>query len=139
MSDISQAEFEVLDVLWEQYPASANDIIERLNAHKSWHDKTVKTLLNRLVKKQAVSFEKVQRSYLYTPLLAKETYQQTQSENLIERLFSGRVSPLIAGFAKNKNLNKEDINELKAIISSWEQEHGELDDSELDGGETNHE
>lgn len=123
MSEISQAEFEVLDALWEQHPATANELIERLNKDKPWHDKTVKTLLNRLVKKYAISFVKKQRSYLYSPLIAKETYTQAQSQNLIERLFSGRVSPLIAGFAKNKNLQKEDITELKAIIDMWEQEN----------------
>ena len=123
MSDISKAEFEVLDALWEQHPATAKDLVERLNQHKPWHDKTVKTLLNRLVKKEAVSFEKVQRSYLYSPLLERESYTQTEGQSLIERLFSGRVSPLIASFAKNKNLEKDDIDELKQIIAKWEQDN----------------
>jgi BlaI family penicillinase repressor len=123
MSEISHAEFEVLDALWAKYPVTANELIERLNQEKTWHDKTVKTLLNRLVKKEAISFEKQQRRYLYTPILARETYTEHESINLIERLFSGRVSPLIAGFAKNKNLNKKDVTELKAIISSWEKEN----------------
>lgn len=123
MSDISNAEFEVLDALWQQYPATAKELVERLNQKKAWHEKTVKTLLNRLVKKEAVSFDKVARSYLYSPLLERDAYTQTESQSLIERLFSGRVSPLIAGFAKNKNLNKEDVDELKQIIADWEQEH----------------
>ena len=123
MSDISKAEFEVLNALWEKHPASANEIISRLNTIKPWHDKTVKTLLNRLVKKEAVSYEKEQRRYLYSPLLEKETYTQHESQSLIDRLFSGRVSPLIAGFAKNKNLKKDDIDQLKEIISQWEQDN----------------
>lgn len=123
MADISKAEFEVLDALWDQHPATANDIIERLNQKKEWHDKTVKTLLNRLVKKQAISFEKQQRRYLYSPLLERDTYTQHESTSLIERLFSGRVSPLIAGFAKQKALNKDDISQLKEIISQWEKDH----------------
>lgn len=121
MSDISNAEFEVLDALWEQYPATANELIERLNQKKPWHDKTVKTLLNRLVKKEAVGFEKQQRSYKYYPLLERETYTQHESQSLIKRLFSGRLSPLVAGFAKDNLLNKEDIDELKTIIKRWEQ------------------
>ena len=123
MSDISKAEFEVLDALWEKHPASANEIISRLNYKRPWHDKTVKTLLNRLVKKQAVSYEKEQRRYLYSPLLERETYTRNESQSLIQRLFSGRGSPLIAGFAKNSNLKKEDITELKEIISQWEQDN----------------
>lgn len=124
MSDISNAEFEVLDALWEEHPASAKTLVERLNEKKPWHEKTVKTLLNRLVKKEAVSFEKVQRSYLYSPLLQREDYTQTESISLIDRLFSGRVSPLIAGFAKNKNLQQDDIEDLKQIIADWEKEQG---------------
>lgn len=121
MPDISKAEFEVLNVLWRKHPASANDIIDALNKDKEWHEKTVKTLLNRLVKKDAVGFEKEQRRYMYFPLLEKETYTQKESESLIQRMFSGRVSPLIAGFAKNKNLDKSDVDELKQIIASWEE------------------
>lgn len=123
MVEISNAEFEVLDALWQSYPASANDIIDRLNKKKQWHDKTVKTLLNRLVKKQAISFEKEQRRYLYSPLLERDAYTQKESLSLVERLFSGKISPLVAGFAKNKELNKEDIAQLKDIISQWEQEN----------------
>jgi predicted transcriptional regulator len=127
-TDISHAEFEVLDVLWQQNPASANDIVVKLNEEKQWHDKTVKTLLNRLVKKQAISFKKDQRRYLYFPLLERENYTQGQSQSFIERMFSGKVSPLIAGFAKSKNLKQEDINELKEIISSWEKSNEDVTD-----------
>ena len=123
MSDISNAEFEVLKVLWDQHPLSANEIITALNKEKEWHDKTVKTLLNRLVKKQAISFEKQQRRYIYSPLIEQESYQIKESESLIERMFSGRVSPLVAGFAKNNNLQQQDIDELKDLISTWEQEN----------------
>ena len=126
--DISNAEFEVLDVLWQKHPATANEIIERLNQTKQWHDKTVKTLLNRLVKKAAISFEQEQRRYCYYPLVEREAYTHSESRSLIERMFSGRVSPLIASFAKNKHLEKDDIEELKQIISSWEQENKRKDD-----------
>jgi BlaI family transcriptional regulator, penicillinase repressor len=123
MSDISKAEFEVLEALWQQHPVAANEIILRLNETKPWHEKTVKTLLNRLVKKQAVSFVKEQRRYLYSPLFEREDYTNEASQSLIERMFSGRVSPLVAGFAKNKSLKKEDVEALKSLIDQWEQEH----------------
>ena len=121
MTEISNAEFEVLEALWQHYPASATDIIARLNQHKAWHDKTVKTLLNRLVKKQAVSFEKQQRHYIYSPLLEREAYTLKESKSLIERMFSGKVAPLVAGFAKQNDLKKEDIDALKSLISEWEE------------------
>ena len=121
MTEISNAEFEVLEALWQHYPASATEIIARLNRHKAWHDKTVKTLLNRLVKKQAVSFEKQQRHYIYSPLLEREAYTLKESKSLIERMFSGKVAPLVAGFAKQNDLKKEDIDALKSLISEWEE------------------
>jgi predicted transcriptional regulator len=130
MTEISNAEFEVLEALWQHYPASANEIITKLNENnqstdettqeKQWHDKTVKTLLNRLVKKQAISFEKQQRHYLYSPLLERDTYTLKESKSLIERMFSGKLAPLVAGFAKQNELNKDDISALKSLISDWE-------------------
>ncbi|GAA0811082.1 BlaI/MecI/CopY family transcriptional regulator [Colwellia sp. D2M02] len=120
MTEISNAEFEVLDALWQQAPASANEIIARLNQHKEWHEKTVKTLLNRLVKKQAISFEKQQRHYLYSPLVERDAYTLKESQSFIERMFSGKITPLVANFAKQNDLNKEDVAALKALISDWE-------------------
>ena len=124
MIDVSNAEFEVLDVLWDQHPASANELVALLNEKKPWHEKTVKTLLNRLVKKEAIGFKKQQRSYLYFPLLERESYVQTESQSLVERLFKGQLSPLVVGFAENKKLKKEDIDELKTIIANWEKDNG---------------
>lgn len=123
MSDISNAELEVMTVLWKESPLSAQQIVEHLQQDKQWHEKTVKTLLNRLVKKQAISFEKQQRRYLYYPLIEQENYQQQASQSLIQRLFSGHLSPLIAGFAKNNRLQKEDIESLKKLINDWEKDH----------------
>ena len=121
--DISKAEFEVLEVLWQHSPASANQIIEKLNQNKEWHAKTVKTFLNRLVKKQVIDFEKQQRSYLYFPLVERSTYTEKESQNLVSRLFGGKVAPLVAGFANTNNLSADDIDELKSVIAKWEQKH----------------
>ncbi|MFD1618744.1 BlaI/MecI/CopY family transcriptional regulator [Thalassotalea marina] len=122
MAEISPTEFEILDAMWREYPVTANDLVERLNKDKPWHDKTVKTLINRLVKKQAISFEKQGRTYLYFPLVSREDYRQKASKSFIERIFSGRLSPLVAGFAKNNTLQAEDIEQLKSIIDDWEKE-----------------
>jgi predicted transcriptional regulator len=120
--EISDAEFEVLDSLWQKNPASANDIITKLNETKPWHEKTVKTLLNRLVKKQAITYQKQQRSYLYSPLIEREHYLVKQSKTLVDKLFRGHLSPLVTGFAQQSRLKKDDIAALKAIIADWEQE-----------------
>lgn len=121
MSDISKSEFEVLDVLWEKYPASASDIVDRLNLSKPWHEKTVKTLLSRLVKKQAIDFKKESRSYFYFPLLERDAYVAKESQSFVGRMFDGKIAPLVAGFAKSDNLTQEDIDQLKTLIANWEQ------------------
>lgn len=120
-ADISNAEFEVLDVLWDDYPATSSDIVERLNQKKPWHDKTVKTLLSRLVKKGVVDFDKAQRQYLYRPLIAREDYTKKEATSFVSRLFKGKVAPLVAGFANQNSLSQQDVDELKALIKQWEQ------------------
>lgn len=124
MTEISKTEFDVLEAIWQDHPASAQQIIERLNQQKTWHEKTVKTLLNRMVKKEAISFEKVQRSYLYSPLFAREEYTFKESKSLLKRMFSGRLSPLVSHFVKSDEITKDDINELKALINQWEKDNG---------------
>ena len=120
-ADISNAEFEVLDVLWDDYPATSSDIVERLNQKKPWHDKTVKTLLSRLVKKGVVDFDKAQRQYLYRPLIAREDYTKKEASSFVSPLFKGKVAPLVAGFANQNSLSQQDVDELKALIKQWEQ------------------
>lgn len=120
MIELSKAEFEVLDALWINYPATASQIIERLNDDKQWHEKTIKTLLGRLVKKGALSFEKDGRQYIYTPCIARADYTLKESQSFIERFFSGRIAPLVSGFAKSEQLSQQDINELKKVIDDWE-------------------
>jgi predicted transcriptional regulator len=123
MKDISQAELEVLKVLWQQAPATANQVVDALADASQWHEKTVKTLLNRLVTKGAVSFEKDGRAYLYSPVLQQVDYQMKESQSFIQRVFSGRIAPLVAGFAQQDKLAEQDIAELKQLIARWEQEN----------------
>lgn len=121
--EISNAEFDVLDVIWDDNPVTANEVIERLNQRKNWHDKTVKTLLGRLVKKEVLSFEKQQRQYLYFPLIARDEYTKKETTNFVSRLFKGKITPMVAGFANQNTLSKQDVKELKALIEQWEKDN----------------
>ncbi|WP_419569675.1 BlaI/MecI/CopY family transcriptional regulator [Rheinheimera sp.] len=126
MKDVSQAELEVLKVLWQQAPLTANQVVDTLADASQWHEKTVKTLLNRLVAKGAVSFEKDGRAYLYSPAVQQGEYQLKESQSFIQRVFAGRLAPLVAGFARHDKLSKEDVAELKALIAQWEQENKDV-------------
>ena len=123
MIEISNAELAVMQVLWQRQPLSANDVVAALGDDKDWHEKTVKTLLNRLVSKGALGFDKDGRAYLYFPLIAEQDYQLEQSRSFVERIFSGRIAPLVAGFASQNKLNADDVAQLKQLIAEWEQKH----------------
>ena len=76
-----------------------------------------------MVKKGAIAFDKEGRRYFYSPLLERDAYQIKETRNIIDRLFGGRVAPLVAGFAKNQQLTKTDVDELKDLIKQWEDEN----------------
>jgi len=118
--DISKTEHQIMQIIWQCAPCTANQIVEQLNNQTEWHEKTVKTLIGRLVKKGAISFVREGREYIYSPIIAEKDYQKQESESLVQRLFKGRISPLVATFAQDKKLNQNDIDELKKIIDGWE-------------------
>jgi BlaI family transcriptional regulator, penicillinase repressor len=105
-----------MEALWRKSPLSADDIIAEVAGPQDWSAVTVKTLLNRLLNKGAISAEKDGRRYLYTPVLARADYVQSESEGLIDRLFGGRLAPLVSHFSENRQLSREDIAELKRLI-----------------------
>jgi predicted transcriptional regulator len=113
---ISDAESQVMQVLWERHPLSAEEVVAALAESTDWQEPTVKTLLNRLLKKGAIAAERDGRRYLYRPLLARTDYVHVASKSLLDRLFDGRVAPLVAHFSEAKKLSRKDIAELKRLI-----------------------
>ena len=119
---ISEAESAVLAVLWEKGTATADDVVAALAKARDWHDSTVKTLLGRLLKKGAVRAEKDGRRFIYSPTLAREEWLSQESESLLNRLYGGRVAPLVAHFSRHRKLSKRDVRELKRLIEELEDE-----------------
>jgi BlaI family penicillinase repressor len=117
---ISPAELKVLDVLWENSPLTSSQIVDALENVESWHNRTIKSLINRLLKKKAIGHKQDGNRYLYYPLLKKNEYLQTTSRGFIRRFFGGKISPLVAHFAKHEKISKEDIRELKNILEELE-------------------
>ena len=118
---ISDAESVVMDVLWKRSPLSADEVVMALSSRQDWQDATVKTLLNRLLNKGAIDAEKDGRRYLYAPVLQREAWVQGESESLLDRVFGGRVAPLVAHFSEQRKLSRKDIAELRKLLE-------ELDD-----------
>jgi predicted transcriptional regulator len=113
---ISEAESTVMKVLWQRSPLTAEEIIAELGEPLKWHASTVKTLLARLVKKGAARTEKDGRRFLYCPVIKRDQWLTDESTGLFDRLFGGRVAPLVAHFSEKKKLSKRDIAELKQLI-----------------------
>ena len=113
---ISDAESVVMDVLWKRSPLSAEEVVASLSSRQDWQEATVKTLLNRLLKKGAIDAEKDGRRYLYAPVLQREAWVQGESESLLDRVFGGRVAPLVAHFSEQRKLSRKDIAELRKLL-----------------------
>ena len=115
MTPISEAEAVVMEVLWQQAPRSADDVVAAL-AHRDWAEPTIKTLLNRLLTKGAITAERDGRRYLYRPLLQRQAWVAAQSQDFIGRVFEGRVAPLVAHFSEQGRLSADDIAELRRLL-----------------------
>ena len=120
---ISVAESKVMEALWRAHPLSAEDITKDIATEQGWSVGTIKSLLNRLLSKEAISAEKEGRKYLYSPMVTREDYMSSESKGLLDRLFEGRVSSMLAHFSKHEQLNADDIAELKKAIGELENDN----------------
>lgn len=118
-AQISDTEWEIMRIVWKRHPISAADIIAALVAEDAtWHPKTARTLLNRLVRKQALAYEKDGRVYHYRPLVREADCIAHQSESFLDRVFGGSLTPLLAHFVSRQKLKPEEVDELRSLLSS---------------------
>jgi len=114
---ISESEWQVMRVLWSQAPATANVVVAALADSTTWKPKTIKTLINRLVKKGALGFEKQGRAYLYHPLVDEADCVRAESRSFLSRVYGGALLPMLAHFIEEENLSPEEIEELRRILA----------------------
>jgi len=117
---ISEAEWEVMKVLWKTSPRTANDIVEELTGKTQWKRETIRTLINRLVQKKALGFEKKGRQYDYFPLVTKTECILEETKSFLRRFHGGSIEPMLAAFVEEKQLSAEKIARLKRILSRAE-------------------
>ena len=118
---IAESEWKVMKVLWaKSEPQPAYDIIQELSVSEHWQPKTIKTLLNRLVKKGALGFKKYKNLYLYYPLASESACVQAEGESFLRRCFGGSLQPMLAHFVEQRPLTKEEIRELKRVLEEKE-------------------
>jgi BlaI family transcriptional regulator, penicillinase repressor len=117
---ISEAESAVMQVLWRKNPLWADEIVLALSKERDWQEATIKTLLNRLLKKGALRAELEGRRYQYTPVLQRDHWLHAESTSMLNRLFGGRIAPLVAHFGDHRKLTATDIAELKKLVKALE-------------------
>lgn len=116
---ISDTEWEIMRVVWARHPISAAEIIERLMAaDPTWHPKTARTLLARLVQKQALDYEAQGRTYVYEPRVTERECVAAASESFVERVFGGSLQPMLAHFVEQRRISKRELTELQQILEN---------------------
>ncbi len=120
---ISSAESIVMQALWDRHPQTAEDLVHGIGPAQDWQESTIKTLLTRLLAKQAICAEKDGRRFLYSPLVTRDDWVAEQSDSLLDRLFGGRVAPLVAHFAEHRKLTPKDLADLKKLIAEIDDGH----------------
>jgi len=113
---ISDAEWRVMRVLWERSPLTANEVVDALAPSTTWKPKTIKTLLNRLIKKKALGFDRKGRAYHYYPLVDEAACVKAESRSFLKRVYGGALRPMLATFLEDADLSPEEVEELKRVL-----------------------
>jgi BlaI family penicillinase repressor len=112
---ISDAEWDIMKVVWRKASCSAQEIAEALGPGARSAG-TIKTLLNRLHSKGALRFEKIGKHYLYSPAITEEQLRTEATKSFLDRVFDGELSPMIAHLARSRKLTKRELDELEQIL-----------------------
>jgi BlaI family penicillinase repressor len=122
MIRISAAESQIMEALWAQGPLSADEVVGAVGVAQSWGEATVKTLINRLLKKKALVSEREAGRVRYRPLVSRADYVTGESQGLLDRLFGGQLAPLVQHYADHRAVSAEELARLKALIAELERD-----------------
>ncbi len=115
---ISESEYEVMKVIWDNFPISTNEIIEKFENKSEWSPKTIQTLISRLVKKGVITYEKHSRVFVYTPVISENEYINQESKSFLNKFYNGTINSMLLNFIEEDVLSDEDIDELKKILDN---------------------
>ena len=127
MSDlpqISEAEFEVMKIVWKHAPISTNEITDKLLQTTSWSPKTIQTLIKRLVTKGALTYEKQSRVFVYTPLVEENEYIGQESNSFLKKFYNGDITAMLSAYIENDKLSETEIEHLRSLLSQRHQKGG---------------
>ena len=117
LPNISEAEWEVIKVIWDAgKPLAAGEIVAALAGQTRWRPRTVKTLLARLVKKGAVKSLVEEKRYVYRAAITRQQAARQEARSFLSRVFDGALVPAVATFLKETDLSPNDVEQLKQIL-----------------------
>ena len=116
LPQISEAEYEVMKIVWEYAPISTNEVTDRLTASTDWSPKTIQTMLKRLVTKGALSYVKQGRVFVYSPLVEEGEYVGQKSCSFLSRYYDGKLSSMVSAFLENDRLTDAETSTLRDIL-----------------------
>jgi len=119
-SGISDAEWEVMEVLWAEAPLTSREVVERLAEGTDWSPKTIKTLLGRLVRKGALAYDEEGNRYLYSPAVARRDAVRAEGRSFVERVFGGDAALALLHFARQVDLPPAEVEELRRLLEDRE-------------------
>ena len=122
---ISEAEFEVMKVVWRLAPVSTNEITNALTSTTAWSPKTIQTLIKRLVNKRALSYEKQGRMFVYTPLIEEKEYAGQQSRSFLKRFYDGDITAMLSAYVETAPLSEAQIDSLRSLLVKDSEKGGE--------------
>ena len=117
LPQISEAEFEVMKIVWKHAPISTNEITDKLTQTTKWSPKTIQTLIKRLVTKGALSYEKQSRMFVYMPLVDEAEYIGQESNIFLNRFYNGNITAMLSAYIDNDRLSEAEIDELRSLLS----------------------
>lgn len=117
LPQISEAEFEVMKIVWKHAPISTNEITDQLVRTTTWSPKTIQTLIKRLVTKGALTYEKQSRVFVYTPLVNKDEYIGQESSSFLNRFYDGDISAMVSAYMDHDQLSEKEISTLRSLLS----------------------
>ncbi|MBZ9607475.1 BlaI/MecI/CopY family transcriptional regulator [Clostridium estertheticum] len=121
---ISNAEWEIMKIIWINSEISSINIIQELKDKSDWKPATVKSLINRLLTKNAIGFNKLGYEYLYFPLISEADCIKSESHSFINRVFNGSIKSMLLTFAQSEEISETDIEELKNILNQSSKTEG---------------
>lgn len=124
LPQISEAEFEVMKVVWKYAPINTNEITEKLTQTTNWSPKTIQTLIKRLVSKKALTYEKQSRVFVYTPLVKEDEYIRRESNTFLNRFYDGNITSMLASYLEDDKLSETEIDTLRSLLSKKSKKGG---------------